>query len=390
MPTTRKPRNLTAKHVEHAAPGKHSDGGGLSLIVKQSGARSWVVRLTVDGKQRDAGIGGWPQVSLAEARQIAARMRAEVKAGDDPIADRSRADMPTFEEAAKAVYELLLPSWRNPKQPHTWWRNFELHAAPIMDKRVDRITRADVLDVLEPVWQRTPETGRRLRQQIRRVLAWAMARHEHIVANAAGEALDGALIGQPRSKRHQRSVHYSEMPEVLAIVDRSGAADATRLAYRWLVLTATRSIETREAVWSEINWNEGTWEIPGSRMKAGKPHRVPLSRQAIDVLAEAKLLPNNGDTNLIFPSYNGIGRPITDQGLRELLNANAIDASPHGARSSFRQWALEQPGVSWAACELALAHSLGTAVVQAYVRDADLLEERRALMQQWADYVAVA
>ena len=251
-----------------------------------------------------------------------------------------------------------------------------------------RFRRRDVLDIIEPLAVQHPVAARRLRQQIRKVIGYAMARDERILTNPAGEALDGALMAAPRPCSHRRALHHDELPEAMALVERSGSDDATLLAFRFLALTAVRSVECREAVWSEIDFAARVWAIPGRRMKSGRPHRVPLSRQALDVLDAAVTLPNRGETDLIFPSRNLVGRSLSGQAFRELLDANGVDSTPHGLRASFRQWAMEQPTTSWAACELALAHSLGGQAVSAYTRDADLLEERRQLMQLWADFVA--
>ncbi|MCY4516176.1 MAG: integrase arm-type DNA-binding domain-containing protein [Acidimicrobiaceae bacterium] len=381
MPRTKR---LTAKQVEHAAAGKHADGGGLTLVVTGKGTRSWVVRLTVDGKQRDMGIGGYPAVSLADARQRASEMRADVLDGADPGASRGAATVPTFGAAAEAVHTLLLPTWRNPAHAREWIESLRRHAGPLLDKRCDRITRADVLDVLEPIWLDKAETARRVRQRIRKVLAWAMARHESIVSNAAGEAIDAALVPQPKIREHQRAIHYSEVPAALAAIEAGQAAPASKLCLRLLVLTGVRSGEARLADWAEIDFDRALWTIPPQRTKTGTEHRVPLSLQALETLDAAKTL-TDGST-LIFPSPLRPGYPLDWNSLLKVLRTAGIDSTAHGFRSSLRSWCQDQPDIAWATAELILGHRPGTKVEQAYARS-DELHARQKAMQQWANYL---
>ena len=376
-------KRLTAKTVEHAKPGKHTDGDGLTLVVTKKRTRSWVVRLTVDGRQRDMGIGGYPTVSLADARQKAAEMRAELLDGGDPAAERNGSTVPTFAAAAEAVHLLLLPTWRNAHHRHEWFDSLRRHAAPLMDKRCDRVTRADVLDVLEPIWIDKHETARRVRQRIRKVLAWAMARHESIVSNAAGEAIDAALVPQPKVKAHQRAIHYSEVPAALVAIEAGQAMPASKLALRLLVLCGVRSGEARLAEWSEIDFGRALWIIPPERTKTGIEHRVPLSRQALETLDGAKSLADG--SGLIFPSPLRPGQPLSWDALVKVLRTAGIDSTAHGFRSSLRSWCQEQPGIAWATAELILGHRPGTKVEQAYARS-DELDARREAMQAWADF----
>lgn len=373
------PGKLTAMQVKNAKPGKHSDGGGLTLLVKPSGARSWVVRVAADGKRRDVGIGGWPKVSLADARRRAEAMRADAARAAGKQAPA------TFAEVARDLLDVLAPQWRSPQQARDWWARLENHAGPIMGKPVAAVTRRDVLAILEPMLSAKPVAAKVLRQQVRKVLARAMAFDESITANAAGEALDAVLHAVPRQHQHHRAIDFADVPEAVRIIERSGTELATRLALRFLILTAVRSTEARAATWGEIDLDAAVWTIPGERMKKGRTHRVPLSAEAIAVLDAARELGGCRDGDLIFPSSR-TGRPLSSAALRFVLNDNAIDGTPHGMRSAFRQWAMEQPGYSWAACELALAHRLGNGVVVAYTRDHDLLEERRALMAAWATF----
>lgn len=382
---------LDGVDLEGLPAGKHSDGGGLTLLVKATGRRSWTLRVTLaDGKRKDRGLGSYPAVSLDQARKRAATVGAETArdaASTRKAANRkpTEPDMPTFGTAARLTIEALAPTWRNPRHGHDWLRSFEIHAGAIMGKRLDEIRRADVLDVLRPLLIDRPRTAKALRQRIRKVFSFAMVTEERLLSNPAGEGIDAAMITRTGCEHH-RAVGYGEVREALKIIDRSGAALPTRLCLRFTILTATRAGEARGARWAEIDFDTATWNIPGERMKAGRPHRVPLSAQALDVLTEAKALDDG--SGLVFPSRTGTGRTITGQALRGVLNDNMIDSSVHGFRSSFRAWASEETSATFEAAELALAHATGDRTVQAYVRDADKLCERRPLMQAWADYIA--
>ena len=250
---------------------------------------------------------------------------------------------------------------------------------------LDRIYRGDVLRVLTPIWTTRPETARRVRQRMRTVFRWAMA-HGFMESNPAGEAIDGALPHMPKVKAHLRALPYQEVGSALQVVKASQASISAKLCFRFLVLTAARSGEARGAIWDEVDLQGEVWRIPSERMKAGMEHRVPLSEQALDVLAQAYAL--RDDSGLVFPSPLKQGSPISDMTLTKGLRSTGLAerATVHGFRSSFKNWTLEQTDTSWAVSEAALAHFLGNSTEQAYARS-DLFERRRALMQQWADYL---
>ena len=379
---------LTAAGVKALTDrGRYSDGDGLYLNIAKGGSKSWILRITIDGRRRDLGLGSLKVVSLADARNRAHDKRVVVAQGRDPIAEKRRGKIPTFSDAAMAVHKAHLPQWRNPKHAAQWIRTLENHAMPTIGAMpVDRIQRKDVLDVLGPIWSTKPETARRVRQRIRKTLAWCQA-HGHIESNAAGEAIDAALPSMRRRKRHYRSLHYLEVPEALKVVDASKASDASKLCLRFVVLTAARPGEARGARWSEIDMGDRTWTLPAERMKAGIEHRVPLSDAALDVLDAAKTLYDGSD--LVFPSSRKPHHQLSNVTLHKILKDHDLDSTVHGFRSSFRTWALERTDAPWAVAEAALAHRLGDSTEQAYVRS-DLLELRRPLMQAWADYLAVA
>ena len=366
-------------------PGTHGDGGGLYLLVKRTGAKSWTQRITIRGKRRELGLGGFPAVSLAKARALAALNRATVAEGGDPLAEKRRGKAPTFRDAAADVHRANLPRWRSRKHAADWWATLERHAfARLGDLPVDAISRFDVLEVLTPIWTTRPETARRVRQRIRTVMQWALARG-HAEHNPAGEVIDGALPTMPKIKAHLRALPYAEVPQALTAVDASPSSLVTRSCFRFLVLTAVRSGTARGAEWAEIDFDAREWHIPGSRMKSGTAHRVPLSGPALAVLAAVG---TRDDSHLIFPSPLRRERPISDMTLTKLLRDNGLAerTTVHGFRSAFRDWAAERTNAPHAVMELALSHKVGSAVEQAYARS-DLLEKRRALMDQWAQFV---
>ena len=367
-------------------PGRYSDGGGLHLYISKAGRKSWVLRITIDGRRRDIGLGAFPSVSLAKVRVKAGDHRAAVADGRDPLADKRAPAIPTFREAACAVHEANKPRWRNPKHVAGWMQSLERHAMPtLVNTPLDRIDRGDVLRVLTPIWTTRPETARRVRQRMRTVFRWAMA-HGFMESNPAGEVIDGALPAMPKVKAHFRSLPYQEVGSALEEVDTSRASVSGKLCFRFLVLTAARSGEARGVTWDEIALQDPVWRIPSERMKAGIEHRVPLSRQAVDLLGEVSAL--RDESALVFPSPLKPGSPMSDMTLTKVLRSTGLAerATVHGFRSSFKNWALEQTDTPWTVSEAALAHVLGNSTEQAYARS-DLFERRRALMQQWADYL---
>ena len=367
-------------------PGRYADGGGLHLYISKAGRKSWVQRITIDRRRRDIGLGAFPSVGLAQAREKAADNRTAVAEGRDPLAEKHSSAMPTFREAARAVHAANTPRWRNDRHSASWLQTLERHAIPSLGNTpLDRIDRSDVLRVLTPIWTTRPETARRVRQRMRTVFLWGMA-HGYIETNPAGEAIDGALPPMPKVKAHFRALLYQEVGAALEAVESSQASVAAKLCFRFLVLTAARSGEARGATWDEIDLQGQEWRIPSWRMKAGMEHRVPLSRQALDLLHVASA---SGDaTGLVFPSPLKPGSPLSDMTLTKVLRSVGLAerATVHGFRSSFKNWTLEQTDTPWAVSEAALAHFLGNATEQAYARS-DLFERRRALMQLWADYL---
>lgn len=380
--------NLTAAKAKNISkPGMHGDGGTLFLRVSPSGSKSWIQRVTIHGKRRDIGLGGFPVVSLEKARRRAFENRVAIADGLDPLATKRKKALPTFMEAAQKTYEALRPRWRNSKVAKNWIQQLERHAFKRLgDIRVDKIGREDVLSVLTPIWTSKPETARRVRRNIKATLSWCLA-NGYVETNVAGETISGALPAMPAVKENYRSLPYAEVPEAIEIVRKSQASVAAKACLEFLILTASRSGEVRGAKWSEINLESRMWTISALRMKSRREHRQPLNDQAVAVLKQVQALRDKSD--LIFPSPTRRGKPLSDMSLTKVLRATGLakHATVHGFRSSFRTWASECTNADHAVMELSLAHAVGSAVEQAYARS-DLLAKRHRLMDQWSRFLA--
>lgn len=380
---------LTATAVRKLTdPGRYSTGTpGLYFNIAKGGSRSWVQRIRVDGKRTDKGLGGFPKVSLSAARRIADANRVAVTGGQNPWADSKPSVVtyvPTFREAAHKLHAQLLPTWKNAKHATSWMQTLEKHAFPVIgDVPVDEVTRADVLSVLEPIWTVIPENARRVRQRMRAVFTWAMA-YAYIDLNPAGELVDGALKAQRRIiNGHMAALPYQDVPDAIRKIRNSPAWLSTRLCFKFLILTVSRSVEARGARWEEIDLDARIWTIPPERMKASREHRQPLSIQAQVLLGEARRK-LDGSSGLVFPTP--AGKMLSENALSLRAKKDNLGCVPHGFRSSFRDFCAEQTSASWAAIELSLSHKVGTSVEAAYFRS-DLIDQRRAILQQWADFL---
>lgn len=382
-------KRLTAATIRHVSePGLHGDGNGLYLKVDTSGAKRWIQRLVINGKRRDVGLGSASLISLAEAREKALENRKLARAGGDPLeAKRRSTGILTFEAAAKEYHELSKPTWRNAKHGDQWINTLTTHVFPSMgSKRIDTITSADALAALSPVWNSHPETARRIKQRMGSVFKWAMAKGWR--NDNPADTISKALPKHDRSKtKHREALPYDLVGPAIVKIQNSNASAATKLAFEFLILTATRSGETRDAVWGEIDLERSIWTIPASRMKAKKDHRVPLTPRCIAILNEAKRL-QRPDDELVFPGTKA-KRPLSDMTLSKLMKELAIPAVPHGFRSSFRDWAGEQTHHPREVIEFALAHVIKDKAEAAYARS-DLFEKRRTLMVDWEAYIAKA
>ena len=259
-------------------PGFYRAADTLYLRVGNNGSKSWIQRLTIDNERHDIGLGSFKLVTLAEARDMAFENRKEARIHErDPLAEKRRAKIPTFREAAMQTYEALKPRWRSGKHTKNWLQIMEKYAIPIIGSvRIDKLGREDVLKILTPLWTKRPETARRLRQKMRTTFKWAQA-HGFIESNPAGEMIDGALPKQRAIKEHFRALPYQDVTGALDTIERSGITTA-KLALRFLVLTAARSGEVRAATWDEIDLENKTWTVPAERMKTNRAHRISAIR----------------------------------------------------------------------------------------------------------------
>lgn len=391
----RKAKDLSALEVGRlSTPGNHAVGGvaGLYLYVNDSAARSWILRIMVGGKRRHMGLGGFPDVSLSQAKEKARKARDDVSAGIDPILERQRVAMQlraqqaiekTFEQAALGYLAAHGDSWKNPKHRAQWESTLKTYAYPIMGSlSVRDIVQEHVLNVLEPIWKIKNETASRLRGRIETVLDWATVRKYRSGDNPARWKghLDKLLPAPSKVKKveHHRAVPFKELSTFMTgLAQRDG--NAAR-ALEFAVLTAARSGEVRGATWSEINFETEVWTVPADRMKAKKEHRVPLSAAAIQVMKKAVRLE---DSDLIFPAPRG--SMLSDMSLTAVMRRMKVDAVPHGFRSTFRDWAGECTTYPRDIAEQALAHALENKVEAAY-RRGDALEKRRSMMKDWADF----
>ena len=358
------------------------------MLVKPSGRRSWVQRVKIDGRSHDIGLGPYPVVTLKMARDRAIDNRRAIEQGRNPLLEKRRDSIPTFKNAAVQVHATLAPTFKNPIHVNNWIQVLKRHAFPkIGNIPLDRLTQQDVLKVLTPIWTEKTETARRVRQRIRTVLSHYRASGQ-IVENVADERIDPALPAMPKIKANFRALPYQEMPDAVARIDAGVNSLPTRLCLLFLIHTAARSNEARGATWGEMDLDADapTWTIPADRMKAKNAHRVPLSPDAVAVLEQARALRNGSD--LVFPSGLHPRKPMTSRTLVKALEEIGLADRTvvHGFRTSFKTWAMERTDIPHEVCEMALAHTVGDAVVQAYSRT-DLLEKRVRLMAQWSGFV---
>lgn len=375
---------LTALKVKNAKPGRHVDGRGLCLLVKPSGARTWVLRMQRHGKRRDYGLGSALDMSLAEARDAASALRRQVRQGVDPVAERrkSRKVVPSFETAARDCYEALKEGWKNRRHAN-WISSLENHIFPLIGtKPVDQVDSASVVEVLSPIWLDIPDTARRILQRIGAVLDFA-----HIKGWLPAEvSLRSVRKGLPRQVDkggHLEAMPYADVPALMA---KLAAASPTtgRDALRFTIYNAVRSNETRFAVWTEFDMDKGIWTIPGKRMKAGETHVVPLSASAVALLRK-RWKERASDTGLAF-SADG-EKPISDMTMTKLLRDDGIKGvTVHGFRSAFTDWSSEKTRFPKEVADKALAHKLPNKVEAAY-RRTDFFEKRRNLMVRWAEFL---
>lgn len=391
---TKKP--LTAAFVRSVKEaGKYGDGNGLMLVVKETGAKQWVQRITIRGKRTDLGLGSAELVSLAEAREVALANRKLAMSGGDPLqAKREAQAIMSFEEASRTVYELHKPTWKNAKHSAQFISTLETYAFPHIGKiKIGDINTSDILRVLTPIWNDKHETARRVRQRISTVMKWAIGKGWR--QDDPAHSITSALPKPNKAPVNRKALHYRDASKCIKAVQSSGAGLTTMLAIEFLILTATRSGEVRGATWDEFQistWDDANhanhanppmWIIPASRMKAKQEHRIPLSERAAEIINEAKLL-SDGSKYVFYGTKHD--RPLSDMTLSKLIKELGFDADVHGFRTSFRTWAQEQTDFASEIAEAALAHKVSDKVVAAYARS-DYLDKRTQLMKDWAEYL---
>lgn len=390
--TDTKARNIKPDSPQLA----HGSIKGLVLIpAKTKGHGKWVLRFVspVTGKRRNAGLGSYPEVGIAEAGRLGSEMREMLAAGVDPLEKKKEiADtpqIPDFKSAAQSVHSELLPGWKNKKHGQQWINTVTEYAIPIIGSlQLNEIQPRHIADVLRPIWLSKAETASRLKQRLHAIMAWGWA-HGHCVANPV-DVVTHLLPQQPGKAirtEHQPAMPWRLVPEFFT--EHLGATekqDLTRLMLELLILTGTRSGEVRGMCWSEIDLEAAIWTIPADRMKAKLPHRVPLGHRAIAILKVVEGLQDD----LVFPSPRD-QVTLSDMVLTEFLRrVKAMSSTPdrvataHGFRSSFRDWCSEM-GYPRDLAERALAHTVSNKVEAAYHRT-DLLDQRRPMMEAWEKF----
>lgn len=392
----RKPKALTAAFVNSvSAPGKYHDGkgAGLFLLVKPTGAKSWVQRIVIRGKRREIGLGSPPVVTLAEARDRALENKRHAVAGGDPLAEKRKARaVLTFEEAARKTHAENAHTLKNPKDRAAYLTSMESYVFPQFGGvPLPEVTSADVRRAILLAREKAPGVARKLVYRVSAVFKWGIAEGMCTGNPATGEAL--ALPKEGRKGQHRKALPYGEVAGCIEAVKASKAGATTKLALEFLILTATRSAETREARWEEFDLGPGgvatpattaTWVVPKERAKMQREHRVPLSGRALEILREAKA--HSDGSGLVFPGTKA-GRPLSDMTLSKLVRELGFDAHVHGFRTSFRTWTQERTNFPREVGEAALAHAVGDAVERAYARS-DLLDKRRKMMESWAGFLS--
>lgn len=386
-------------------PVPHGGITGLTLHPSNTkGQGKWVLRYVspVTGKRRNAGLGAYPETSIAEVGKRASSMRGLILAGGDPLEEKAnqnteRPSTPSFKEAAEILHTDMLPGWKNPKHAQQWINTLNTYAFPTLgEKRLDEIQPGDVADVLKPIWLTKAETASRVKQRIHAVMAWAWA-HGHCQSNPV-DVVTYLLAQQPGKTirtQHHPAMPWRDIPDFVAKTLRSDEHfDVTRPLLEFIILTASRSGEVRGMTWDEVDFENAIWVVPANRMKAKVAHRVPLSPRAIQILQRQKEIrcqDTPESANIVFPSVRD-QVVLSDMAITALLRRLKVQsdtpgriATAHGFRSSFRDWCSEN-GYSRDLAERSLAHTIKDKVEAAYHRT-DLLDQRRELMNAWARYV---
>lgn len=380
-------------------PGLHAVGTvpGLRLNITNTGAKSWILRTMVGTKRKDIGLGSYPGVTIAAAWERARQELDTIRNGVDPVAVRRAKQVNitwTFKTCALAYIEAFKPSWKNAKHGQQWENTLTTYVYPHFgDKHVKDVNTEDVTNAIRPQWSTKNETMVRVRNRIELVLSWAAAQgyrpKEFNPATWRGH-LDQVL---PRPSKVNKRKSFKAMPidEMYTFMNRLGNVEGTSArCLEFTILTACRSGESRGALWSEIDLDAATWSIPGTRMKSGRPHRIPLSDEAITLLEMLPTFVNDDgeQVDLVFPGLRG-DKPLSDMSLTAAMRRMELSAVPHGFRSTFTDWCAERTAYPAEVREMALAHAIGDGTEAAY-RRGDLFDKRRNLMAEWGKFVYAA
>lgn len=389
-------RELTAIEIKRITkPGTHAVGGvpGLLLQVTKTGAKSWILRAWVGGHRREMGLGGYPEVTLAKARDKARKAKAAIREGIDPIEEQraakgelasSRAKEKTFDECVKSYLAIKLTEFSNPKHAAQWASTLKTYASPVIGKLpISEVTRPHIIKTLEPIWQTKTETATRVRGRIESVLAWATVSGFREGDNPAcwKGNLDAVLPkpGKLKNVQHHKALPWQEISEFMVKLRQRNGMAARCLEFT--ILTGLRSGEVRGAQWQEIDLPAKTWTVPAERMKTSKAHTVPLCDDAVKLLKD---LPRFEDNELVFPGARG--GLLSDVAVTKHIRAMGYDVTTHGFRSTLRDWIAENTSYPHHVAEMALAHTIGNAVERAY-RRGDLLAKRTRLMADWCKFI---
>jgi len=377
---------LTAKFVENVSEaGKYYDQHGLFLHVRPSGAKKWLQRYTFQGRRREIGLGSAKIVSVATARKNAHQNLVLVSEGIDPIEDKKQDSViPKFEVAALKVYEDNRPTWRNAKHAAQFITTLETYAFPVIGSMsVKEINSSHILRILSPIWVTKAETAKRVRQRLSTVFKYCVAQQWR-TDDPANIAIVEALPNPKRKVQHRKSISYNDVSDFIETVSKSSAGLSTKLGLEFLILTATRSGEVRNARWNEVNGS--IWTIPAERMKAGVAHRIPLPSRCIEILEEAQTISQG--SGFIFEGTKP-NKPLSENTFNKLMKELGLEVHAHGFRTSFRTWTQEKTNYPREIAEAALAHSLRDKAEAAYARS-DLLEKRAEMMEAWAQFISAS
>jgi integrase len=369
-----------------SAPGMYADGQGLYLRVEPTGGKRWFLRIMKDLKRHDLGLGGYPLVSLSEARAKARELRKVAKDGGNfmKVHHKDR-NVVTFEAVAREIHAKRAGQWKNPKHAAQWLSTLETYAFPQIGARsIEAIEQRDCAKVLSAIWTTKPETARRVRQRLKLVFDWAKV-HGHRVGDNPILGIELGLADQTDKVKNHAALPYKKMAEFMTALGAAKASTGGKFGLEFLILTALRDKEVRLVTWSEIDLTARTLTIPASRMKADKEHVVPLSDRCMAILAEVRAA--QPSVAYVFQGRRA-GKPLSENTFAKLARDQGFGhLTAHGFRSTFKDWASEVSSFANEVSEMALAHAIDSKVEASY-RRGDLLDKRRDLMEAWADYAS--